>query len=229
MTAAEMMTSPVVTIGPEATVRDAAWMMLTNRISAVPVLDGQNRLVGILSEGDLLRRSETGTQRRRSWWGMFGAGSEELAGEFVKSPGRKVSDVMSRNVITAGEDTPAPEVARLMETHGIKRVPIVADGKLVGIVSRADFLIALTGVQHGATAADGDDAALRAAIIGRLGRKPWVQPSIINVVVQGGEVELTGFSDSDTQRRAIRIVVETTPGVRSVKDNLTVQRYAVGL
>ncbi len=229
MTAAEMMTSPVVTIGPEATVRDAAWMMLTNRISAVPVLDGQNRLVGILSEGDLLRRWETGTQRRRSWWGMFGAGSEELAGEFVKSHGRKVSDVMSRNVITAGEDTPAPEVARLMETHGIKRVPIVADGKLVGIVSRADFLIALTGVQHGATAADGDDAALRAAIIGRLGRKPWVQPSIINVAVQGGEVELTGFSDSDTQRRAIRIVVETTPGVRSVKDNLTVQRYAVGL
>ena len=229
MTAAEMMTSPVVTIGPEATVRDAAWMMLTNRISAVPVLDRQNRLVGILSEGDLLRRTETGTERRRSWWGTFGVGSEELAAEFVKSHGRKVSDVMSRDVITAGEDTPAAEVARLMETHGIKRVPIVADGKLVGIVSRADFLIALTGVQQGAPAADGDDAALRAAIISRLGRKPWVQPSIINVAVQGGEVELTGFSDSDTQRRAIRIVVETTPGVRSVKDNLTVQRYAVGL
>jgi CBS domain-containing protein len=229
MNAADMMTSPVVTIGPEATVRDAAWTLLTNRISAVPVLDGRGRLVGILSEGDLVRRAETGTQRRRSWWGMLGVGSEELATEFVKSHGRKVADVMSRNVITAGEDTPAPEIARLMETHGIKRVPIVADGKLVGIVSRADFLTALTGVQRAATAANGDDAALRAAIIARLGRMPWIQPSIVNVAVRDGIVELTGLADSEAQRRAVRIVVETTPSVRAVQDNMRVQPYAVGL
>jgi CBS domain-containing protein len=229
MNAADMMTSPVVTIGSEATVRDAAWTMLTNRISAVPVLDGQRRLVGILSEGDLLRRAETGTQRHRSWWGMFGHGSEQLAAEFVRSHGRKVADVMSRNVITAREDTPAPEIARLMETHGIKRVPIVEDGKLVGIVSRADFLTALTGVQQGATAANGDDAALRATIIVRLGRMPWIQPSIVNVAVRDGIVELTGLTDSHAQRRAVRIVVETTPGVRTVQDNMRVQPYAVGL
>jgi CBS domain-containing protein len=229
MNAADMMTSPVVTIGPQATVRDAAWTMLTHRISAVPVLDGQRRLVGILSEGDLLRRAETGTQRRRSWWGMFGLGSEQLAAEFVKSHGRKVADVMSRNVITAREDTPALEIARLMETHGIKRVPIVADGKLVGIVSRADFLTALTGVQQAATAANRDDAALRAAIVARLGRMPWIQPSIVNVAVRDGIVELTGLTDSHAQRRAVRIVVETTPGVRTVQDNMRVQPYAVGL
>lgn len=229
MNAADMMTSPVVTIGPQATVRDAAWTMLTHRISAVPVLDGQRRLVGILSEGDLLRRAETGTQRRRSWWGMFGLGSEQLAAEFVRSHGRKVADVMSRNVITAREDTPALEIARLMETHGIKRVPIVADGKLVGIVSRADFLTALTGVQQAATAANRDDAALRAAIVARLGRMPWIQPSIVNVAVRDGIVELTGLTDSHAQRRAVRIVVETTPGVRTVQDNMRVQPYAVGL
>ncbi len=229
MKAADMMTSPVVTIGPEATVRDAAWTMLTNRISAVPVLDGRGRLVGILSEGDLLRRAETGTQRRRSWWGMFGVGSEELAAEFVKSHGRKVADVMSRNVITADEDASAPEIARLMETHGIKRVPIVADGKVVGIVSRADFLTALAGVQHTAPDADRDDAKLRAAIIARLGRMPWIQPSIVNVAVCDGSVELTGLADSEAQRRAVRIVVETTPGVRAVQDNMRVQPYAVGL
>ena len=229
MNAADMMTSPVVTIGPEATVRDAAWIMLTHRISAVPVLDGQGRMVGILSEGDLLRRAETGTQRRRSWWDMLGLGSEQLAAEFVKSHGRKVADVMSRNVITAHADAPAPEIARLMETHGIKRVPIVADGKLVGIVSRADFLTALTGVQQAATAANGDDAALRAAIIARLGRMPWVQPSIINVAVSDGTVELSGLADSDAQRRAVLIVVETTAGVRAVQDNMRVQPYAVGL
>jgi osmotically-inducible protein OsmY len=116
-----------------------------------------------------------------------------------------------------------------METHGIKRVPIVADGKLVGIVSRADFLTALTGVQQAATAEDGDDAALRAAIIARLGRMPWIQPSIVNVAVRDGIVELTGLTDSHAQRRAVRIVVETTPGVRTVQDNMRVQPYAVGL
>ncbi len=109
MNAADMMTSPVVTIGPDDTVRDAAWIMLTHRISAVPVLDRQGRLVGILSEGDLLRRAETGTLRRRSWWGMFGLGSAELAAEFVKSHGRKVADVMSRDVITARESASAQE------------------------------------------------------------------------------------------------------------------------
>jgi CBS domain-containing protein len=229
MNAADMMTSPVLTIGPDATVRDAAWTMLTHRISALPVLDGQGRLVGIVSEGDLLRRAETGTQRRRSWWGMFGLGSELLAAEFVKSHGRTVADVMSRNVVTAREDTPAPEIARLMETHGIKRVPIVADGKLVGIVSRADFLTALAGVQQAATAANGDDAALRAAIIARLGRMPWIQPSIVNVAVRDGVVELTGLADSHAQRRAVRIVVETMQGVRAVHDDMRVQPYAVGL
>jgi CBS domain-containing protein len=229
MNAADMMSSPVVTIGPEATVRDAAWTMLTHRISAVPVLDGQGRLVGILSEGDLLRRAEAGTQRRRSRWATFGVDSEQLAAEFVKSHGRKVADVMSRNVITARKDTPADEIARLMETHGIKRVPIVEDGKLVGIVSRADFLTVLTGVQQAMTGEAADDVALRAAIIARLERMPWTQPSIINVAVRDGVVELTGFCDSDAQRRAVRIVVETTQGVRAVQDNLTVQRYAIGL
>src|SRR5689334_874550 len=152
MNAAHMMTAPVVTIGPEATVRDAVWMMLTHRISAIPVLDRHGRLAGIISEGDLLRRAETGTERRRSWWGMFGLGSAELAAEFVKSHGRKVADVMTRDVVTARENTPAHQIAQLMETHGIKRVPIVEDGQLLGIVSRADFLTALAGVQPSAAA-----------------------------------------------------------------------------
>jgi CBS domain-containing protein len=229
MNAADMMTAPVVTIGPEASVRDAAWMMLTHRISAVPVLDRQGRLIGILSEGDLLRRAETGTERRRSWWGMFGLGSAELAAEFVKTHGRKVADVMTRDVVTGHEDTPAHEIAHLMETHGIKRVPIVEDGKLLGIVSRADFLTALTGVQPAAAAESADDVAVRSAIIAGLEAMPWMQPSLVNVVVRNGIAELTGFSDSDAQRRAVLIVVEATPGVRAVEDNIRVQPYAVSL
>lgn len=228
MNAADIMTSPVVTIGPDASVRDAAWAMLTHRVSAVPVVDGTGRLVGILSEGDLLRRAETGTQRRRSWWDTFGADSEALAAEFVKTNGHKVADVMTRNVITAPEDTPAHEIAEMMETNGIKRVPIVEQDKLVGIVSRADFLTALTGVRPTTHVETRDDAALRAAIIARLDAMPWIQPSIVNVAVRDGTAELTGLSDSEAQRRAVRVVVEATPGIRTVEDNIRVQRYAVG-
>jgi CBS domain-containing protein len=204
-------------------------MMLTHRISAVPVLDGRGRLIGILSEGDLLRRAETGTERRRSWWGMFGLGSAELAAEFVKSHGRKVADVMTRDVVTAREDTPAHAIAQLMEMHGIKRVPIVEDGQLRGIVSRADFLTALTGVQTAAAPAAADDIAVRSAVVARLEAMPWMQPSIVNVFVRNGIAELTGFSDSDAQRCAVRIVVEATPGVRAVEDNMRVRPYAVSL
>src|SRR5262245_9591116 len=229
MNAADMMTSQLLTIGPEATVRDAAWMMLTHRISAVPVLDGQGRLVGIISEGDLLRRAETGTQRRHSWWGMFGIGSELLAAEFVKSHGRQVADVMTRDVITARENTPAHEIARLMETNGIKRVPVVEDGKLIGVVSRADFLTALTGLPQPGEGKSADDVTLRRAIVARLDAMPWIQPSIVNVAVHDGTAELTGLADSDAQRRAVHIVVETTPGVHAVEDNMRVQPYAVAL
>jgi len=228
MNAADMMSSPVVTIGPDAGIRDAAWAMLTHRISALPVVDRLGRLVGILSEGDLMRRAETGTERRRSWWSALGLDSESLAAEFVKANGRTVADVMTRDVVTAGGSTPAPEITRLMEANGIKRVPIVEDGKVVGIVSRADFLTALAHTRQPRDGQTADDAALRAAIIARLDAMPWIQPSIINVAVRDGVAELTGLSDSDAQRRAVRVVVEGTPGVRAVEDHVRVHRYAVG-
>ena len=229
MNAADMMTSPAMTIGPQATVRDAAWTMLTLRISALPVADSQGRLVGILSEGDLLRRAETGSERRRSWWGRLGIGSETLASEFVKSHGRRVADIMTRSVITVQEDTPAHEIARLMELHAIKRVPVVQDGQLLGVVSRADFLTALVAMQQSADGEIADDAALRARIVARLDAMPWIRPSIVNLAVRGGVAELTGFSDSDAQRLAVRIVVEETPGIHAVEDRMRVRKYAVGL
>src|SRR5215475_14116100 len=123
MIAAEMMTSKILTIGPEASLRDAVWMMLTRQISALAVVDGGGRLVGIVSEGDLMRRAEIGTERRRSWWSEFNAGQEALAAEFVKTHAHKVADVMTRDVVTAGPDTPAGDIVKLMEDHAIKRVP----------------------------------------------------------------------------------------------------------
>jgi CBS domain-containing protein len=228
MHAADMMTSKVVTIAPDAPLRDAVWLMLTNRISAVPVVDDERQLVGIVSEGDLLRRAEVGTERHRSWWSEFNAGNEVLAAEFVKTHAHKVADVMTRRVVTARPDAPARDIAKLMEDHAIKRVPIVDDSGLVGVVSRADFLTALTGVwQKGVQKVEGNEQ-LRAAIVDRIKAMRWLQPSILNVAVNGDCVELTGFVETDSQKQAVRVAIEETPGVRAVEDNIRVQRLAAG-
>jgi CBS domain-containing protein len=228
MNAADMMTSNLVTTRPDASVRDAAWTMLTYRISAVPVVDGEGRLVGIVSEGDLLHRVEGGTERHRSWWSEFNAAPEVLAAEFVKSHSRKVSDVMTTELVTVGPDTPAADIADLIEARGIKRVPVVQHGKLVGIVSRADFLCALTGVGPQAGRAAEGDAALRSDIISQFRAMPWTQPSILNVAVRDGVVELGGIVESDAQKQAARVAAEEIPGVHAVEDHIRVQRIATG-
>jgi len=228
MKAADMMTSNLVTVGPDATVRDAAWTMLTYRISAVPVVDGEGKLVGIVSESDLLHRVEAGTERHRSWWRRFNASAEVLAREFVKSHARRVSDVMTRDLVTVGPETPALDIAELIEARGIKRVPVVAHGKLVGIVSRADFLCALTGIGPQADPAPQGDAALRSRIISHIGTMPWAQPSVLNVAVHDGVVELSGIVESDVEKRAARVAVEEIPGVQAIEDHIRVQRIAAG-
>jgi CBS domain-containing protein len=228
MKAADMMTSNLITIGPDASVRDAAWTMLTYRISAVPVVDGAGKLVGIVSEGDLLHRVEAGTERHRSWWYRFNASPATLATEFVKAHSRKVCDVMTREPVTVGPDTPALDIAELIEARAIKRVPVVEHGKLVGIVSRADFLCALTGAGPQAEPAPEGDAALRSKIISHIGTMPWAQPSVLNVAVHDGVVELSGIVESDAEKRAARVAVEETPGVQAVEDHIRVQRIAAG-
>jgi CBS domain-containing protein len=228
MQAADMMTSSLVTIRPDASVRDAAWMMLTYRISAVPVVDGEGRLVGIVSEGDLLHRVEAGTERHRSWWRRFNASPEVLASEFVKAHARKVADVMTSEPVTVGPDTPALDIAELIEARGIKRVPVVAHGKLVGVVSRADFLCALTGIGPQAEAAPKGDAALRSRIISHFKATPWPQPSVLNVAVHNGVVELSGVVESAAEKRAARVAVEEIPGVQAVDDHIHVQRIPAG-
>src|SRR6516164_8681661 len=162
MKTADVMVSTVITVPPEASVQDVANVLMTNRISAVPVVTAGGDLVGIISEGDLIRRVETDTDHRRSWWIELLLGRGPLAAEYVKSHSRKVSDLMSRDVITARPETPLRDVAGLLEKNGIKRVPIIADGKLVGIVSRANLVQALA-VQKKPVEAQppADDLAIR--------------------------------------------------------------------
>src|SRR5437016_10449224 len=143
MRAADVMTTDVVAVGPDARVVEVAETLLASRISAVPVIGEGGELVGIVSEGDLMRRSETGTERRRAWWLEALVGRTTLANDYVQANAQKVADIMTRNVVTATPDTPLGEIAALLERHHIKRVPIVRDGKILGIVSRANLIQAL--------------------------------------------------------------------------------------
>ena len=229
MNAADVMVSRVVTVHADSSVKTIAETLLENRISAVPVIDVSGTPIGIVSEGDLIRRAETGTERRRSWWLEWLVGPETLAREFVKSHARKASDVMSRPVISVAPQTPLDVVAALLEKHRIKRVPVLKDGKLVGIVSRANLVQALA--RHGgATTAPAaiKDSTLREALLADLRGMPW-WTNKANVVVRDGTVELWGAVDLEAERNAIRVAVEVKAGVRSVEDNLTVENIPTAL
>ena len=224
MKAADVMVTNVITVGPDACVQDVARILLNSRISGVPVVGSDGKLLGMVSEGDLMRRVEAGTGRRRPWWLAIFTGRETLASEFVREHSRRVTDVMTRNVVTAASDTPLSTIANLLERNAIKRVPIVDDGRVVGIVSRANLLQALAcqGKQVQA-ATPADDTKIRADVISQLKTEPWTRPSLINVIVQDGAVELWGIVDSVSEKKAVRVAAEVTPGVRAVNDNLIIR------
>lgn len=221
MKAADVMVSNVISVGSQASVQEVADVLLRNRISGAPVIGPDGELIGIVSEGDLMRRPEAGTERRHWWWLGLLTSSQGMASDYIKSHSRKVVDVMTPRVITATPDTPVREIANLLEKHGIKRVPIVTDGKVVGIVSRANLLQALASVKNmppGTT----DDASIRAKLVSKLANEPWTKPSLMNFIVHDGTVDLWGIVDSQTEKKAVRVLVESTPGVRAVNDNLII-------
>src|SRR5215471_10235748 len=230
MKAADIMVSNVITAGPEASVQDVAEVLLTHSISAVPVLEADGSLVGIISEGDLIRRTENDTDRRRPRWLVLLIGAQPIAAEFAKSHARKVADVMTREVIVAAPDTPLRDIAALLEKNGIKRVPIVKNRKLVGIVSRANLVQALASARKEVKAATAtSDSMIREDVLSRLGAEPWTRKSRLNVIVHDGTVELWGVVRSQAEKKAVRIAAELTPGVRAVNDNLIVQSVTTAL
>lgn len=229
MNASAIMVSDVITVKPDDTVQDVAGLLLVNCISAVPVVDESGKMVGIVSEGDLLRRVENRTAHSRPWWLKLLMGRELLAAEFIREYGRKFADLMTREVISAEPGTPVAEIASLLERHRIKRVPIVQNGKLVGIVSRANLIQALAVCRNKSlepqTVAD---AELRDKLVSRLRAEPWVRPSLVNVTVADGKVDLWGIVDSPSEKRALRVAVEVTPGVKAVNDNVLVRPAGTG-
>jgi CBS domain-containing protein len=219
------MTTEVVTIDEDATAQEAAALMLRHRISALPVLDRSGKLIGIVSEGDLMRRAELGTERERSWWLELLTANRDLAADYVKAHGRKVGEVMTRNPITATPDTPINVIALMLEKHGIKRVPVLDHGKLVGIVARANLLQALAGLKlETPEARGGKDAAIREEILERLRGAPW-RPWLLNVTVHDGVADLWGIANAAEEKAAAGVAVENAPGVVAVHNHIIVRPH----
>lgn len=220
MQARDVMVSPVVTVGPDATVREVARILMERRISAVPVVDADNKVLGIVSEGDLLHRAESGTERSSSWWLSLLTSDAELATDYVKAHAIKVQDVMTRDVATAAPEMPLSEIAMLFEKRHIKRVPIVdKEGQLVGIVSRANLLQAIASARPKLEISP-PDSVIRTKFFEEIRKQPWTHTFNVNAIVQDGVVDLWGFAPSLAERTAIRVAAEAIPGVVAVNDHL---------
>jgi CBS domain-containing protein len=224
MRAMDVMTRDVITVGPNTGVSEIADLFLRRRISGVPVVDAEGRLLGIVSEGDLVRRVETDTDERRSWWLDLLTDRNAQAASYAKTRGKKAEDVMTVDVVTATEDTPLRAIAGLMERHRIKRVPIMRDRRLVGIVSRANLIQGLASRDVMATTVSRDDEAIRESVLRELKAQDWASLLTKNIVVTDGVVHLWGFVRSEEERRAIKVAAENTPGVKGVRDHLNIER-----
>ncbi|MDQ0393310.1 CBS domain-containing protein [Labrys monachus] len=216
------MTRKVIGISPEATIADAVDLMVRSNVSGLPVVDASGALVGILSEGDLLRRPELGTQKPRAHWLECLFHSGKVAEAYAHTHGRVVEEIMTREPISIGEDMRLEEAVALMEGHGVKRLPVVREGKVVGIISRADFVRALASfVRQSYTDSLVGDRQIKAAIEAELRAEPWAPVGTVTIDVQDGVVELQGIITDETLRNAIRVLAENVEGVKTVHDRMT--------
>ena len=218
MKAADVMTRKVVSIKPNASIAEMVRLMLDNRISGLPVIDDRGDLVGIVTEGDCLRRAETSTERKRPRWLEFMIGPSRLAAEYIHTHSRKVAEVMTQSPITITEDAPLDDVVHLMETRRIKRLPVMRNRKVVGIVSRADLLHALASAAKSIPTGTSTDAAIREQLISELAKQPWAPQ--LNATVRDGVVDLWGIVLAAHQREAAIVAAENIPGVKAVRSHV---------
>jgi CBS domain-containing protein len=220
MQAKDIMTKGVVCVGVKESIFDAAELMLGAGVSAVAVVNDKGEVVGIVSEADLLRRAEIGTAPKKSWLSRLLDSEVSAANDFVTTHARRVSDVMTKNVVTADEQATLADLVDLIERHGVKRIPIVRAGKLVGVVSRADLLEALLSREPEGPVVQPTDKELRQTVIEALAHRPWASKWPTNVFTNDGVVHLWGFVQDDEVRNAYRVAAENVPGVRRVKNHL---------
>ena len=220
MHAIDVMVRDVVTASPDTDVADAIKLLAEHDVSALPVLDKEGNLVGVLSEADLIHRAEIGTEKHRPWWLEAVTGGSTLAEEFAKSHGKKVGEVMTDGVISVNEETPLSEIAALFERKRIKRVPVVKSGKLVGIVSRSNPIQALASAAGRVDQRDETDRRIRLDLLSRMQDQSWTDFGSRNVTVSDGVVHLWGLVGSEAERKALLALAEGVPGVSRVSDEM---------
>ncbi len=228
MKVSDVMTKHVISISQETSVFVAIRLMLKHHISGLPVIDEHAKLVGILSEGDFLRRAEIETERKRSLWLDALLGPADGAAAYVHSHGLAVREVMTPDPITVAEDTTLDEVVRLMETRGVKRLPVLRDGRVVGIVTRANLMRALLSIHRTAPQPSDDDAAIRERILAGITGQDWSSGATVDVVVHRGMVDLWGSVSDSAQRDALKVLAENVSGVIKVEDHLALKDHFVG-
>ena len=220
-----VMTPQVISISPEKSILDAIELMLNNHISGLPVVDKNEKLIGIVSEGDFLRREEIDTDTKRNRWLNFLLGPSRLAIEYARTHGRKVAEIMTLSPITVSETTSLDEVAGLMERHHIKQLPVTRDGKLVGLVTRANLIQAIAARGHAIPSLSETDQSIRTNILGEIAKQPWATTQMINVSVHEGIVELFGVTTNDRQGGALKVLVENTQGVKGIKNDMALMKF----
>jgi CBS domain-containing protein len=220
MNAEDVMTRDVISIDPDATVLQAARLMLQHRISGLPVIDKTGKLVGVLSEGDFLRRRETHTERHRTRWLEFLMGPGRMAAEYTHSHGNKVSEAMTAEVQTVTDVTSLEDIVELMERHRIKRVPVLCGSEVVGIITRSNLMRAMVSLARYAAPTATDDASIREQLEAEMAKEQWAPAAITNVVVHDGVVEFWGVVVDERQRAALKVAAENITGVKAVKDHL---------
>jgi CBS domain-containing protein len=222
MRAVDVMVRDVITVHPDTDVAEAVKLLSKHDVSALPVVDAANHLLGIISEGDLIHRVEIGTQKRLPWWLEAVTGASTLAQDFAKSHGKKVHELMTTDVVSASEDTALAEIAALLERKRIKRIPVTRHGKLVGMVSRANLIQALASAmaRPGEEEAHLGDREIRREILARLEQQSWTDFGSRNIIVTGGVVHIWGLVSSKAEHEALIALAEGVPGVTSVSDEM---------
>jgi CBS domain-containing protein len=219
MRAHQIMTSDVVTVGPEASIVDAANIMLKQHVSGLPVVNEAGQLIGVISEGDFIRRTELGTERKRGRWLRLLLGPGQSASDFVHEHGRKVSEIMTTHPHTVQADATVVEIVKTMEKHHVKRLPVMQDGRMVGIVTRKNLLKAVANLARDVPAPSAADDAIRAQVIAAIERNDW-RPFGLSVLVRNGIVHLSGVITEERSRKATMVAAENVCGVKEVHDHL---------
>jgi len=214
------MTRRVISVGRDASVFEAARLMLQHRISGLPVVDPAGILVGMITEGDFLRRAEAGTERHRPRWLEVFLGPGRAAVEYTHSHGRKVYEVMSDQPYSVSEDTPLEKIVDLMESHKIKRVPVTRDGRLIGIVSRANLMRAMLPIVRSALPPAQSDLDIRKRIVAEMDKQQWAPVALVDVTVKLGIVDLWGTILDEREREALKVLAQNVPGVKEVRDHM---------